>query len=417
VELNTVWFVLIAVLWTGYFFLEGFDFGIGVLTRLLARDEGERRVLINTIGPVWDGNEVWLLTAAGATFAAFPDWYATLFSGFYLPLLAVLVCLIVRGVAFEYRGKRAGARWKRAWERALFWTSLVPAFLWGVVFANVAHGVPIGPDKDYTGGLLDLLHPYALLGGLVTLALFTLHGAVFAALKTLGPIRHRARALATWLGAAAAVLATAFLAWTQARDGDVRSLPAVAVAVAALLAAVAANAVGREGWAFTFSGTAIASTTAALFLTLFPAVLPSSLDPAWNLTVGNAASSPYTLRTLTWLAAFGAPLVVCYQGWTYWVFRRRIGTGHIPPAAAGGTAAGGTAGAGQGPADGAAGPDAVRAGRGAGHGSGPGGAADGEATGAGGAAGATGATGAARVGGEGPSGEQDSAGDGRAVRP
>jgi cytochrome bd ubiquinol oxidase subunit II len=328
--LHTVWFVLIAVLWTGYFFLEGFDFGIGVLTRLLARDEQERRVLINTIGPVWDGNEVWLLTAGGATFAAFPDWYATLFSGFYLPLLAILVCLIVRGVAFEYRGKRDDARWKRSWEQAIFWTSLGPAFLWGVVFADVVHGVPIGPDGDYTGGLLDLLHPYALLGGLATLALFTLHGAVFAALKTLGPIRARARALATRLGVVTAVLAAGFLAWTQAQDGNTRSLAAMAIAVAALLAALAANAAGREGWSFTFSGTAIAAAVAMLFLTLFPNVMPSSLNPAWNLTVTNAASSPYTLRILTWVAAFGAPLVVAYQTWTYWIFRRRIGTQHIP---------------------------------------------------------------------------------------
>src|SRR5690348_7804452 len=165
-ELHDVWFVLIAVLWTGYFFLEGFDFGIGVLTRLLARDRPERRVLINTIGPVWDGNEVWLITAAGATFAAFPEWYATLFSGFYLPLLAILLCLIVRVVAFEYRAKRTGERWQSRWEWAVFWTSLVPAFLWGVAFANIAHGVAIDRSGEYTGQLWDLLGPYPLLGGL-----------------------------------------------------------------------------------------------------------------------------------------------------------------------------------------------------------------------------------------------------------
>lgn len=193
-HLHDFWFLLIAVLWIGYFFLEGFDFGIGVLTKTLAKDRTERRVLINTIGPVWDGNEVWLITAAGATFAAFPDWYATLFSGFYLPLLAVLVCLIVRGVAFEYRHKRNEERWQRNWENAIFWCSLLPAFLWGVAFANIVRGVPIGPDKNFTGGVLDLLSPYALLGGLFTLVLFTFHGAVFAALKTVGDIRDRARA-------------------------------------------------------------------------------------------------------------------------------------------------------------------------------------------------------------------------------
>src|SRR4051794_20724021 len=193
-ELHDVWFVLIAVLWTGYFFLEGFDFGVGILTRLLARNRPEKRVLINTIGPVWDGNEVWLLSAGGATFAAFPAWYATLFSGFYLPLLAILVCLIVRGVAFEYRAKRSDERWKRNWEHAIFWTSLLPAFLWGVAFANIVRGVKINSDGDFAGGLLDLLNPYALLGGLVTLALFTFHGAVFVSLKTLDGIRDRARA-------------------------------------------------------------------------------------------------------------------------------------------------------------------------------------------------------------------------------
>lgn len=172
-ELHVVWFVLIAVLWTGYFFLEGFDFGVGVLTRVLARNRAERRVLINTIGPVWDGNEVWLLTAGGATFAAFPDWYATLFSGFYLPLLLILVCLIIRGVAFEYRAKRPEEHWQRNWELAIFWASLLPAFLWGVAFANIVRGVQIGPDKEYVGDVFDLLNPFALLGGLVTLFLFT----------------------------------------------------------------------------------------------------------------------------------------------------------------------------------------------------------------------------------------------------
>ncbi|GHC36322.1 cytochrome d ubiquinol oxidase subunit II [Streptomyces cinnamoneus] len=331
-HLHDFWFLLIAVLWTGYFFLEGFDFGIGVLTRTLARDRTERRVLINTIGPVWDGNEVWLITAAGATFAAFPDWYATLFSGFYLPLLAVLVCLIVRGVAFEYRHKRPEERWQRNWENAIFWCSLLPAFLWGAVFANVLRGVPVGPDKNYTGDVLDLMSPYALLGGLFTLVLFTFHGAVFAALKTTGDIRHRARAHAARHGLAAAVLAVAFLAWTQAAYGNGRSLPATVVAVLALLAALALNRSGREGWAFALSGVTVAAAFATVFLALFPDVLPSSSDPAWSLTVTNAASSPYTLGIMTWVAGFATPLIIGYQAWTYWVFRKRIGTQHIPAA-------------------------------------------------------------------------------------
>ncbi|MCT2589295.1 cytochrome d ubiquinol oxidase subunit II [Streptomyces sp. N2-109] len=331
-ELHDVWFVLIAVLWTGYFFLEGFDFGVGVLTKLLARDRPERRVLINTIGPVWDGNEVWLLSAGGATFAAFPEWYATLFSGFYLPLLLVLVCLIVRGVAFEYRAKRPEERWQRNWEHAIFWCSLLPAFLWGVAFANIVRGVKIDKEMEYAGSLLDLLNPYALLGGLVMLSLFTFHGAVFTALKTVGDIRIRARRLATVLGCATALLALAFLGWTQADQGDGTSLVAVCVALLALLAAVGANLRAREGWSFALSGVTVVALTATFFLLLFPNVMPSTLDPAWSLTVTNASSTPYTLEIMTWCAGIAAPLVVLYQSWTYWVFRKRIGTQHIADA-------------------------------------------------------------------------------------
>src|ERR671939_25514 len=214
-DLQIFWFVLIAFLWTGYFVLEGFDFGVGMLLGVLARDDTERRVMINTIGPVWDGNEVWLLTAGGATFAAFPEWYATLFSGFYLPLLVILVCLIVRGVAFEYRAKRPEENWQRNWETAIFWTSLLPAFLWGVAFGNIVRGVKIDRNFEYVGSLGDLLNPYALLGGLVTLTLFTFHGAVFTALKTLGDIRLRARRLALRVGLVTAALAGVFLLWTQ----------------------------------------------------------------------------------------------------------------------------------------------------------------------------------------------------------
>ncbi|MEV7678927.1 cytochrome d ubiquinol oxidase subunit II [Streptomyces sp. NPDC088341] len=331
-ELHDVWFVLIAVLWTGYFFLEGFDFGIGVLTKLLARDRKERRVLINTIGPVWDGNEVWLLSAGGATFAAFPEWYATLFSGFYLPLLLILVCLIVRGVAFEYRAKRPEENWQRNWEHAIFWTSLLPAVLWGVAFGNIVRGVKIDAHKEYIGDLGDLLNPYAILGGLVTLALFTFHGTVFAALKTVGDIRVRARRLAVVLGVLTAVLALGFLLWTQADKGDGKSLVALGVAVVALVAAIVAIAAGREGWSFGLSGVTIVAVVAMLFLTLFPNVMPSSLDPAWNLTVTNASSTPYTLKIMTWCAGIATPVVLLYQGWTYWVFRKRIGTQHIADA-------------------------------------------------------------------------------------
>ncbi|MFD9491122.1 cytochrome d ubiquinol oxidase subunit II [Streptomyces sp. NBC_01558] len=328
-ELHDVWFVLIAVLWIGYFFLEGFDFGVGILTKLLARNRTEKRVLINTIGPVWDGNEVWLLTAGGATFAAFPEWYATLFSGFYLPLLIILVCLIVRGVAFEYRAKRPEEHWQRNWETAIFWTSLIPALLWGVAFGNIVRGVKIDRNFEYVGNFWDLLNPYAILGGLVTLTLFTFHGTVFVGLKTVGDIRERARKLALRLGLVTALLALAFLLWTQADNGDGGSLAALIVAVVALVAALVAVNAGREGWAFMLSGVTIVAAVAMLFLTLFPNVMPSSLNDDWSLTVTNASSSPYTLKIMTWCAGIATPIVLLYQSWTYWVFRKRIGTQHI----------------------------------------------------------------------------------------
>ena len=329
-SLQEFWFLLIAVLWIGYFFLEGFDFGVGILTRLLARNETERRVLINTIGPVWDGNEVWLITAGGATFAAFPEWYATLFSGFYLPLLLILVALILRGVAFEYRAKREDDRWKRGWEQAIFWGSLVPAFMWGVAFANIVRGVKIDSDMEYVGNLFDLLNPYALLGGVVTTVLFTFHGAVFVALKTDGDIRVRANRLAGLVGLVTAVLASVFLIWTQADSGNGRSLAAMIVAVVALVAALGFNRIGREGWAFALSGVTVIAAVAMLFLALFPNVMPSSLNPDWNLTIHNASSTAYTLEIMTWVAGFMTPIVLCYQAWTYWVFRKRISVKSIP---------------------------------------------------------------------------------------
>ncbi|MBL3665112.1 cytochrome d ubiquinol oxidase subunit II [Streptomyces sp. M2CJ-2] len=328
-ELHNIWFVLIAFLWIGYFFLEGFDFGIGILTRLLARDRAEKRVLINTIGPVWDGNEVWLLTAGASTFAAFPEWYATLFSGFYLPLLVILVCLIIRGVAFEYRAKRPEEHWQRNWETAIFWTSLIPAFLWGVAFGNIVRGVKIDAEFEYVGHVWDLLNPYALLGGLVTLTLFTFHGAVFAALKTVGDIRGRARQMALRAGLLTAVLALVFLGWTQVDSGDGASLIAMVVTVVALVAALVANQAGREGWSFALSGATIVAAVTMLFLALFPNVMPSTLNADWSLTVTNASSGDYTLKIMTWLTVIALPFVMLYQGWTYWVFRKRIGTQHI----------------------------------------------------------------------------------------
>lgn len=330
-ELTTVWFALIAVLFIGYFVLEGFDFGVGMLAPVLSEDDTDRRVVINTVGPVWDGNEVWLITAGGALFAAFPEWYATLFSGFYLPLLAILVALIVRGVAFEFRGKGDTALWRARWDRALFWSSLLPAFLWGVAFASILRGVPLDADHEWAGSLLDLLSPYALLGGLTTLLLFLLHGAVFISLKTDGGVRHRARALAARLAPPTVVVAAGFLLWTHAQTGNVRSAALSVVAALSLIAATLLVRTRREGWAFTATALTIAAAVGAMFLALFPDVLPSTV--AGNgLTVENASSTDYTLEIMTWVAVFATPVVVAYQAWSYWVFRKRISRDHIAPA-------------------------------------------------------------------------------------
>ncbi|MEV4811402.1 cytochrome d ubiquinol oxidase subunit II [Micromonospora avicenniae] len=329
-ELTTIWFLLIAVLFTGYFILEGFDFGVGMLLPVLGRDDRERRVLINTIGPVWDGNEVWLITAGGAMFAAFPEWYATMFSGFYLPLLLILLALIARGVAFEFRHKRPEPSWKRRWDAAIFFGSLVPAVLWGVAFANILRGVPLDAQHEYVGGLLDLLNPYALLGGVTTAALFLTHGAVFIALKTVGEVRERAGKLAVRVGAVTIVLAVAFLAWTLDIRSSTLAVALAAAAAFALLGALAAARARREGWAFTGTAAAIGLAVATLFAALFPNVLPSTLDAAGTLTATNAASTPYTLKIMSWMAVVFTPIVIAYQGWTYWVFRKRIGVAHIP---------------------------------------------------------------------------------------
>ncbi|GII66129.1 cytochrome c oxidase assembly protein [Sphaerisporangium krabiense] len=322
-ELTTVWFVLIAVLWTGYFVLEGFDFGVGVLMPLIARDEAERRAVVRTIGPVWDGNEVWLLVAGGATFAAFPEWYATLFSGFYVPLFLILLALIVRGVALEYRGKSDSVK---GWDRAFFWGSLGPAFLWGVAFANIVRGVPLDSRHEYAGSLFDLLNPYALLGGAATLTLFTLHGAVFLALRTEGVLREAAARVARQAGLLALGTGGAFLLLTQLDSGKPVTWGTAAVAAAGIAGALAATARGRDGWAFTANAVAIAAVTATLFGNLWPNVMPA-LDPANSLTVANASSTPYTLTVMTWVAVIFTPVVLGYQAWTYWVFRKRLTAG------------------------------------------------------------------------------------------
>jgi cytochrome d ubiquinol oxidase subunit II len=329
-HLTTFWFILIAVLWSGYLVLDGFDLGVGMLLPL-ARSDDERRVMVNTIGPVWDGNEVWLLVAGGATFAAFPMWYATMFSGFYLAFLLLLVALIVRGVAFEYRGKVNDVQWRRRWDTAITISSAAPALLLGVALANVVRGVPIDKDEQFTGTLLTLLNPYALLGGLMTLSVFALHGALFIALKTDGEIRERARMAASQVGVFAVLLAAAFLIWTQSSFGEGWTWIPLGIAAVALVLSLLANARGREGWAFLATCIAIVGAVATMFGSLYPDVLPSTTDPAYSLTISNASSSHYTLTIMTWVALIFTPLVLMYQGWTYWVFRRRISVDVLPP--------------------------------------------------------------------------------------
>ncbi len=327
-HLTTVWFLLIAVLWGGYFFLEGFDFGVGILLPVLGRHPDDRMAMLRSIGPLWDGNEVWVLVAGGATFAAFPEWYATLFSGFYLALLLILVGLILRGIAIEYRNKSDDPVWRQRWDLVIVIGSALPALLWGVAFANIVHGVPIDKNHHFTGNLLTLLHPYALLGGLVTLSLFTLHGAFFLALKTDGNIRHAARQFANKLGVVAVVLAAAFLIWTQADTGKAATDVTAVLAALALLGALYANLKGREGWAFAATGLVLLLAVGTLFGNLWPNVMPSTTNAAFSLTVRNASSSPYTLGVMSWVALFATPIVLLYEGWSYWVFRKRV-MGHV----------------------------------------------------------------------------------------
>jgi len=333
-DLQTIWFLLIAVLWIGYFILEGFDFGVGMLLPQVSSNEADRRAVLTTLGPVWDGNEVWLLVAGGATFAAFPEWYATLFSGFYLPLFLILVGLIVRGVAFEYRSKYGKAEWRQRWDIAIVVASAIPALLWGVAFSNIVRGVPIDEingHHEYTGGFFYLLNPYSLLGGIVTLTVFLTHGAIFLSLKTAGEIRKKSRALATRYGLIAAVAAVAYLVWTIISLPEKKTIVLVLSALVAIfwLTALGMNLRGREGWAFIFSSLAIVSFVSDLFYALYPRVMPSSISSKFDLTITNASSTEYTLKVMTVVAVIMTPLVLIYQGWTYWVFRKRVSASQI----------------------------------------------------------------------------------------
>lgn len=329
-QLNEIWFLIVGFLFIGYFVLDGFDFGVGMSLPFLGKDDTDRRVLINTIGPVWDLNETWVLVAGASLFAAFPEWYASLFSGFYLALLLILLALIARGVAFEYRGKNDSPRWRKTFDWMIVVGSALPALLWGVAFANIVQGVPLDENHIYTGNLLTLLNPYGLLGGLVTLTLFFTYGLVFITLKTEGEIKDRARALANKVGWVATVLAATFLLWTLWVHFSVLTLALVALAAISLVSALAMNILKRDGYAFSLLLITVVTAVGALFSALFPNVLPSSTNSAFSLTIANASSSEYTLTVMTWVVVICLPLVLTYQAWTYWVFRKRVSRKSIP---------------------------------------------------------------------------------------
>jgi cytochrome d ubiquinol oxidase subunit II len=339
-DLAYLWFWIVGFLFVGYFVLDGFDFGVGMSLPFLGKNDISRRQIINTIGPVWDLNETWVIVAGACLFAAFPEWYATLFSGFYLALLLILLALIVRGVSFEYRHQRDSLQWKKRFDTMIVVGSAVPALLWGVAVANIVQGVPIDADHEFTGSFLTLLNPYGLLGGLTTLLLFFTHGVYFVALKTDGQVHEDARRLARRAGMLTVVVAAAFLIWTifiaAGHGAPLMALviASAAIAAIALIMSLIFNMRDREGWAFGAGAVTIVAAVLTLWFALYPNVMPSSTDPAYSLTIENASSTDYTLTIMTWAAVIFLPLVLLYQGWTYWVFRKRVTRSHIEKAAA-----------------------------------------------------------------------------------
>ncbi|WP_314588956.1 cytochrome d ubiquinol oxidase subunit II [Paenibacillus terrigena] len=327
--LNDLWFVLVAVLFIGFFFLEGFDFGVGMSTKLLARTDGERRVLINSIGPFWDANEVWLITAGGAMFAAFPNWYATLFSGYYTPLVFLLLALIGRGVAFEFRGKVKHEKWKKTWDWVIFLGSLLPPLLLGVVFAGLIKGLPIDAQMEMKAGLFDMVNGYTLVGGLTVVMLCLVHGLMFTTLRTVGDLQVRARKLGQMLLIPLGVLLAAFgiMTYTMTDVFEVRGGILAAVGVVGLIAFLLSGyfmKVKKDGWAFGMTGAVIVLSVASVFIGLFPRVMISSIDQAFNLTIDNAASGAYSLKVMTIVALTMLPFVLGYQIWSYFVFHKRV---------------------------------------------------------------------------------------------
>jgi cytochrome bd ubiquinol oxidase subunit II len=330
-DLETFWFCLIAVVWAMYFLLEGFDFGVGMLLPFVPRSDEERGTALRTIGPVWDGNEVWLVVAGGATFAAFPAWYATMFSGFYLALLLILFFLIVRVVSFEWRSKSETPGWRSTWTWANTIGSFGAPLLWGIGLSCLVYGTPVDSDGDFTGDLLDLFSAYSVFAGIAVVALFAFHGATFLTLRTAGQLRDRAEAVARRLAIPAAVLGAAYLAWTVAvamdrNDKDLfpPAIPA-AVGIAALALAVVFMFARSAGRAFAMTALGTISLVATLFVSLYPRVMVSSTDFENSLTVDDAASSHYALQVMSVVALIFVPLVLLYQGWTYYVFRHRVG--------------------------------------------------------------------------------------------
>ncbi|WP_314427599.1 cytochrome d ubiquinol oxidase subunit II [uncultured Microbacterium sp.] len=325
-----MWFWIVAFLFVGYFVLDGFDFGVGMSLPFLGRNDVSRRQVINTIGPIWDLNETWVIVAGACLFASFPEWYATLFSGFYLPLLLILLALILRGVSFEYRHQRESKQWKAGFDRMIVIGSAVPALLWGVAFGNIVQGVAIDENHIYVGGFFALLNPYSLLVGVTTLLLFFLHGVLFVSLKTDGQVHDDARRLVklaagpTILAAAGTVLWTIGIAWERDAPLMLMVVGCGLVAALALIASVLFSMRGRDGRAFTAGAVTVASAVVMLFGALFPYVMPSTIDPAFSLTIENASSTPYTLTIMSWTALIALPLVLAYQTWTYWIFRKRV---------------------------------------------------------------------------------------------
>jgi cytochrome bd ubiquinol oxidase subunit II len=323
--LAEIWFLIIALLWTGFFVLEGFDFGVGLLHVLIGRDEAGRRATIATIGPLWDGNEVWLIVAGAAMFAAFPGWYATMFSGFYLALVLLLGALMARGTSFEFRGKRDSGTWRATWSGLLTGGSLLAPLLIGVALGDLLHGLPINGHQEFTGSFWTLLQPYGLYTGITLVVLCVVHGATFIALKTSGDLRARAARLARRTAPAAALVLLAFVIWTHSIAG--KGLLPNPVEIAAVLAMLAGSwLVGndQEGWGFATTTVAIALVVLSIFSELYPRVMVSSTRPAYDLTVSNTASAGYALRVMTVVVLILLPVVLAYTAWTYYVFRRRL---------------------------------------------------------------------------------------------